>query len=68
MTNQLSTSSSREHSVECLYTYALSRLSLEDTDTLRVLFWDMNNVLEWDSNTDHYIVPTLTGKYPYCDL
>ena len=40
-----------------LYEYALARLGLPDTLEMRVLFWDERNDLEWDEQTDSYIVP-----------
>lgn len=40
-----------------LYEYALARLGLPDTPEMRVLFWDERNDLEWDEETDSYIVP-----------
>ena len=40
-----------------LYEYALARLGLPDTPEMRVLFWDERNDLEWDKQTDSYIVP-----------
>jgi hypothetical protein len=53
-----------EHSVACLYEYALSRLGLTDSDALRVLFWDANDALAWDAKTDSYSVPQ---RSPQCD-
>lgn len=46
-----------QHSIACLYHYALSRLRLWDNAGLRVLFWDAHNSLSWDSKTDWYVMP-----------
>lgn len=46
-----------EHSVACLYEYALARLSLTDTPEMRVLFWDSKDALVWDEVTDSYVTP-----------
>lgn len=57
----------QKHSVPCLYEYALSRLGLTDSETLRVLFWDANDALEWDAKTDWYIVPQRSSQCDTCD-
>lgn len=46
-----------EHSVACLYGYALARLGLNDTPEMRVLFWDAKDALVWDEGTDSYVTP-----------
>ena len=50
-----------EHSVACLYEYALARLGLEDSESLRVIFWDAHDALEWDEKADWYLVPVREG-------
>lgn len=57
-----------QHSVDCLYEYALARLGLTDTDELRVLFWDANNALKWDEKTDWYEVPQRSSQCDKCNL
>lgn len=56
-----------EHSVACLYEYALARLGLTDSEDLRVLFWDAHYALEWDAKTDWYIVPQCSSQCDACD-
>lgn len=46
-----------QHSVACRYQYTLSRLGLEDTEDLRILFWDACNALEWPAGEDAYTTP-----------
>jgi len=46
-----------EHSVACLYEYALARLGLNDTPEMRVIFWDAKDALVWDEGTDSYVTP-----------
>lgn len=46
-----------EHSVSCRYEYALARLGLTDSQQMRVLFWDNHDALEWNDETDSYVVP-----------
>ncbi|MFM1691751.1 hypothetical protein [Aeromonas salmonicida] len=58
------TSVEGEHSVACLYEYALARLGLTDTPEMRVLFWDAKDALVWIDETDSYVVPDLLGP---CD-
>lgn len=57
----------QQHSVPCLYEYALARLNLQDRDDLRVLFWDAHYALEWNDGTDAYIVPSRDSSCPACD-
>jgi len=39
------------------YEYALARLGLKDSPSLRVIFWDALDALEWEHVTDTYITP-----------
>lgn len=48
-----------DHSVQCLYHYALARLGLKDSDELRVIFWDAHDALLWDEKTDRHQMPAL---------
>lgn len=52
-----------QHSVACLYEYALARLGLTDTPEMRVLFWDAKDALQWDEETDRYITPAPIGQH-----
>ncbi len=56
-----------EHSIECLYNYALSRLGLTDSPSLRIMFLDAHDSLEWSSTSDTYIIPQFGGGCPKCD-
>ena len=51
------TSVEGEHSVACLYEYALARLGLTDTPEMRVIFWDAKDALVRDEGTDSYVTP-----------
>ena len=57
-----------QHSLECLYVYALSRLGLEDSPALRALWWDAHGALIWDDETDTFIPPQLTGRCATCGM
>lgn len=50
-----------EHSVSCLYQYALARLGLVDTPQLRALFWDAHDALVWEVESDSYRIPEIHG-------
>lgn len=50
-----------EHSVPCLYQYALARLGLVDTPQLRALFWDAHDALVWEVESDSYLIPEIHG-------
>lgn len=58
----------RNHSVGCLYEYALARLGLTDTPEMRALFWDQHDALEWDEAADWYM-PVGDDQFdcPACD-
>lgn len=57
----------KQHSVTCLYEYALARLGLDDTPQMRVLFWDVHEALEWDEAKDWYNVPDIKKDCEVCN-
>lgn len=55
------------HSTACLYQYALARLNLADSKEMRVIFWDANEALKWNPNTDSYLIPVIDDGCAMCE-